>query len=107
MITAIFTAKGTKLTIETSEQVQLEKMGDAKPVPLARGLNTAMVAPGVYRLVSTSEVRVAADSPDAHVMSTTNVKDGSFPDPPKAVVPNVDREALRSFLSVSAKSLAH
>lgn len=101
-ITVICTALPTSLTIETSERVdleQMEKLGDPRAVrPLGPGLTIVTVDPGVYKLQS-SEVRVAADSPNAQVM-TVNSKD----DPPEGLAVHVDRAAIRQFLA-SAKSV--
>jgi hypothetical protein len=105
MRTAIFTTAPTTLTIETSETLQLEQMGGAAPVRLTHGRNTVQIGRGVFRLVSMYEVRVAAESSDAHVMSTMNDKDGDFPEPQKADELHVDRGALREFFQPSARSL--
>lgn len=104
MKTAIFTTAPTTLTIETSETLHLVQM-DGATFSLNRGRNTISVGRGVFKLVSMQEVRVAADSPGAHVMSTMNDKDGSFPDASKADELHVDRTTLRAFFSPDARSL--
>lgn len=105
IITAIFTVETTKLTIETSELLNLEQMGEMGRPLLVRnlppGINVVPVDPGVFRLLSRYEVRVAVDSQNAHVMSMAESKDGDPPDPPKLTAMHFDRQAIHVFLGAA------
>ena len=104
MITAIFTTNKTTLTIETSEMLTLVQMGrEDQPIELTEGVNNIPVGAGVFQVLSKALVRVTADTPDLYVAyTTTNTKDGGFPDPPKSVTVdsvklNIDSTAVRQF----------
>jgi hypothetical protein len=102
MITAIFTTEATTLTIETSEDVNLVEMGcESTPIRFRPGLNEVFIAPGVFKVESAQPVRVASRSPYTVVLSTTNNKDGTFPDQTKLAKLDVDRSAIRKFFSDS------
>jgi hypothetical protein len=83
MITAIFTTDKTTLTIETSEAVNLDQMGQQTPIAkLTPGKRDVVVPAGVFRLESKDTVIVTTRGQNVHVAYTTNDKDGQFPDPP-------------------------
>ncbi len=103
MRTAIFTTKNTKLTIETSEELQLVQKGrEHEPIALKRGVNTIDVGAGVFKVVSNNTIRVSANQQDAKFMSTANNKDGEWPDP-SGVIPGVARDGLKAFFSEEVK----
>ena len=97
MITAIFTnSQKTTLTIETAELLNLVPMGhEDQPIELGLGVNNIVVGGGWFKVLSKTPVRVTADTPDLFVASTTNSKDGGFPDPPK--LPTIDQTVLHQF----------
>ena len=79
--TTITTRKDkTTLTIETSEDLYLERPGVAdQRIKLIRGVNNIPVGVGVFRLMSNAGVSVTADSPDVQITTTTvGDKDGSI-----------------------------
>jgi hypothetical protein len=103
MRTAIFTTKNTKLTIETSEALQLVQKGhEDKPIALERGVNTIDVEAGVFKVVSNNTIRVSANQQDAKFMSTANNKDGEWPDP-SGLLKDVARDGLNAFFSEDVK----
>jgi hypothetical protein len=108
MRTAIFTARETTLTIQTSEVLHLVPM-DApnKPIALRAGVNTkVVVGAGVFKVESTNAVGVTSDAGEFHAMATANDKDGDWPDPQKfAAGVGVSSAALKQFFATNAKSL--
>ena len=121
MRTAIFTVQATTLKIQTSEAVQLVQMGSAKNVSLVSGANTIPVGPGVFKVVSSNPVTVAAAvdptgttaSPEIQVLTSTADKDGTWPDPQKTAVIQkpmttlgVDSTALQQFFALDVRSAA-
>jgi hypothetical protein len=81
MITAIFTAGATKLTIETTEQVNLEQMGpQGNLIQLTNGTHTRDVGAGVFKVVSKEPVTVTSSSARILIEITPNNKDDTFPD---------------------------
>ena len=97
MRTAIFTTQKTMLTIETTESLSLEQMGVVgEPKALIIGKNAVPVGPGVFRIFSTSLVKVTSDTPDfAFAIIATNKDD--WPDPPKLSKLNADPVDVHSF----------
>jgi hypothetical protein len=105
MITAIFTAEVTTLTIETSEHVNLEQMGpQGNLIQLAIGTHTRGVGAGVFKVISNRPVRVTADSASAYIECTPNNKDGTFPDQTILAKRGLDIATTREFF-VDAKSM--
>jgi hypothetical protein len=84
MITAIFTAEGTELTIETTELVNLEQMGPQgnliQLAQLSKGTYTRDVGAGVFKVVSKQPVSVTSSSANSFIKNIPNNKDGTFPD---------------------------
>lgn len=104
--TVIFTVTQT-LTINTSEQLKLEKMGPmGRPVPvrdLVRGPNKVPVEDGVYRILSKQDVTVTAPTQDPtqfHVMNLSDSKDGDPPDAPRMVF-QFDKAAFGTFIEMA------
>jgi hypothetical protein len=101
MITAIFTAGATTLTIETTELVNLEQMGPQgnliQLAQLAQGTYTRDVGTGVFKVVSRQPVRVTSSSARIYVESTPNNKDDSFPDQTIVAKFGLDVATTRKF----------
>ena len=78
MRTTIITRKDrTTLTIETSEDLFLEKTGAADHrIKLTRGVNNIPVGAGVFRVLSKAPVNVTADAPDVEITTIGDDKDG-------------------------------
>jgi hypothetical protein len=105
MITAIFTAEVTTLTIETVEVVNLEQMGpQSNLIRLTQGTHTLEVEAGVFKVISNRPVRVTADSASACIECTLQDKDGTFPDQTILAKRGLDIATTRKFF-VDAKSM--
>lgn len=106
MRTAIFVYEPTIVTIKTSESnLQLISF-DGKAAAAPDGCELA-VAPGVYKIVSSSDVGVASASSKTQVLVTLNDKD-QFPDPPllPSTMEGTSTEAIQSFFAIpDARSL--
>jgi hypothetical protein len=97
MITAIFIDHKTTLTIETTEEANLEQMGrEATPIPLKKGSSQIDVGPGVFRVLSNQSVRVTA--PTQIYVETAGSKDPP-PDPPPGITLQIDPVAVKAFFT--------
>ena len=110
MLTAIYVYQSTSLFIETSESdLQLCGMTTGN-VPLVSGPNTAWLAHGVYKIVSSHEVKVTGETAAAfESVPTTNKTNG--PRPPSLGIEAfgpLDASALQAFFVESdAKAIAN
>src|SRR5258708_22631511 len=84
MRTAIFVYEPTTVTIKTTETLHLVPFDGRSAMAVSAGAMT--VSPGVYKIVSASQVSVTSASGKTQVMSTTSDKD-KWPDPPPAMLP--------------------
>lgn len=101
MITGIFTAEATTLTIETTEVVLLVQKGrEDSPTRLKVGTNTVEVAAGVYKVESTRPVVVTSTSPETIIL-TTDRKEGTFPDQNRLTEININPDDIRDFFADS------
>jgi hypothetical protein len=101
MITAIFTAGTTTLTIETPERVNLEQMGpQGDPIQLAQftqGTHTRDIEAGVFKVVSNKPVAVKSSSASTFIDHTPNNKDDTFPDQTIIAKFGLDLATTRKF----------
>lgn len=109
LMTAIFSDHAeTTLTIETSEDLDLVAMtNQEQPIVLKNGLNQVTVGPGIYKLLSNSNVRVTSVAPIYVAITGSAViaggtKDGQFPDPPKLTSVNATTEQVRQFFAAKS-----
>src|ERR1041385_2967905 len=70
-VTALFTTTKTALTIATTQDVLLERKGaDGLSPMLTSGINpNVTLESGVFRIISSSGVRVTADTPNLHIVT--------------------------------------
>jgi len=101
--TGIYVYSSTTLNIETSEPIELTSL-DNRSIPLPGGSVSTAITPGIYKVISSSEISVAYN-PSVSVI-TRNTKD-TWPDPPLEVITalNVSAGAVTSFFVIpDAKS---
>jgi hypothetical protein len=110
MRTAIFVYESTPLTISTCESnLELCAM-NAGTVSLSDGENPRTLEPGIYKIVSSQEVKVAGDT-SAFDIVTKSSKDNDPTPPPLRATESfapLDASALQAFLAVpDAKVIAN
>jgi hypothetical protein len=110
MRTAIFVYQPTSISISTSESdLQLCGMNLAT-VPLLNGQHEYVIAPGIYKIVSSHEVQVTENPAAFHVEATTSNKNDVPTPPPSApaqMFEPLDMTLLEAFFAVPAsKDLA-
>jgi hypothetical protein len=107
MRTAIYVYQPTVIHISISESdVHLCGMNTAT-VALSEGDNTRTVAPGIYKIVSSQEVRVTGDTSAFEVIA--NNKDNDPKPPPLRAVERfapLDTSALHAFLAIPDAKVA-
>lgn len=107
MRTAIFVYQTTVINISISESdVQLCGLS-AATVPLSEGDNTRTVSPGIYKIVSSQEVRITGDASAFEVIA--NNKDNDPKPPPLRAVESfapLDTSALHAFLAIPDAKVA-
>lgn len=105
MLTAIRTVKDrTTLTLETSEELYLEQMGATNPpIKLIQGANHVVVGAGIFKVLSTNDVHVSADTQEFQFAVTPDNKDGG-PIDPITQTPGLDPTTVAAFL-LDARSL--
>lgn len=83
MRTKIITRKAkTTLTIETSEDLYLERVDvTGQQIKLTRGVNHVPVDAGEFRVLSKAPVSVTADAQDVQIVTIASDKDGGPIDP--------------------------
>jgi hypothetical protein len=106
MRTALFVYQSTSVNISTNEN-DLELCGmNTDPMSLQYGDNAQMIAPGIYKIVSSLGVHISGDDSAFEVVTTNNKENDPKPPPPPppsravAVFAPVDIEALQAFLAL-------
>jgi hypothetical protein len=103
MRTAIFVYQATPVNIRTHESdLELCAM-NAGTVSLSEGENTQTLTPGIYKIVSSQEVKVDGDRSTIDVVITTFNKTNDPDLPPLRATqtfPSLDTSALQAFMAV-------
>jgi hypothetical protein len=111
MRTAIFVYNATQLYFSTCENnLELSRM-NADTVPLSSGDSSRTLDPGIYKIVSSHDVKVAGDPQAFESFVTTENKDNDPRLPPLRATQSfavLDTSALKAFMAVEeAKDLAN